>query len=97
MLETLVKCRDANGMANCNGGYASDYNDYEWYYIRNQQDIDILNDVYCVGLREDVIGEWVCLELDDGCDAWVTTASDGIMYATDLLTKLGYNVEITKQ
>lgn len=96
LLEKLQKCEDAYGIPNCDGGYVSDCNDYEWYFIRNQEDIDILNDVYYIGLTDKVIGEWVCVEIDEVNDAWYSTASDGIKYATDLLTKLGYKVEITK-
>lgn len=97
MLEKLHRCKEADGIPNCNGGYVSDYNDYEWYFVRNKEDVDILNDVYYAGLGENDIGEWVCIEIDEESDTWYTTASDGIKYATDLLTKLGYKVEITKE
>ena len=97
MLEKLQKCKEVFGVPNCDGGYVSDCYDYEWYFIRNQEDIDILNEVYYADLTDKCIGEWVCLEIDDYGECWSTTASDGIRYATDLLTKLGYKVEITKE
>ena len=97
LLDKLVKCEEASSMPNCDGSYTSDLNEYEWYFVRNQEDVDILNEVLGIGLSEKHIGEWVCVETDDGCDAWATTASDGIEYVIDLLTKLGYKVEITRE
>ena len=96
LLEKLQKCDEASGMPNCNGGYVSDCNGYDWYFIRNQEDVDILNDVFGVDISDTHIGEWVCIETDEGCDTWFTPAREGVQYATELLTKLGYKVEITK-
>ena len=97
LLEKLHRCNDADDMPNVHGGFVSDYNSYEWYFIRSGEDIDILNKVYNAGLTGKEIGEWVCVEHDDMCDAWFTTASDGVEYAKELFTKLGYKVDITME
>lgn len=98
MLEKLVKCEGTEGLPNCNAGYVSDCFNYSWYFIRNQEDVDILNNIYHLGLKDEVIGDWICLETEERWrDAWYTTATDGIDYVTDLFTKLGYKVKITRE
>ena len=97
LLEKLQKCDEVRGMANFNGEYISDLNEYEWYFIRNEEDMEILNKVFDLNLKYDDIGEWICVEVGEGSDGWCTTASQGIEYATFILTRLGYKVEITKE
>lgn len=98
LLKKLQKCEDAEGLPNCNAGYVSDCYEYNWYFIRNHEDVEILNEAYGLGITDKYIGDWLCLETEGCCrEAWFSTASEGIAYTKDLLTKLGYKVEITRE
>ena len=39
LLAKLQRCDAVRNMANFNGEYISDLNDYEWYFIRNEEDM----------------------------------------------------------
>lgn len=99
LLDNLQECEDLRYIPNFDGQEYPEHHDYRWFYIRNLDDVVILNKVYpnTIAVDDYYIGKWVCLEENDDCDGWMTTIEDGIDYATKVLTTLGYKVEITKE
>lgn len=97
LLGNLQRCKELDDYPNFDGQEYSEWHNYRWYFIRNEEDIDILNRVYGDKIDNSYIGKWMNVEEDEDADAWVTTIDDGIRYATAVLTKLGYKVEITKE
>lgn len=99
LLDELIQCDRLINYANFNGQEYPEHHDYGWYFIRDMEDLAILENVYpdTVDLNSRYVGKWICLETDDDCNGWVTTIDEGISYATFVLNKLGYRVEITKE
>ena len=97
LLDNLQRCKELDYYPNFDGQEYADHHDYKWYFVRNKDDVDTLNRVYENLINESYIGTWINVEENDDCDAWFSTIDDGIKYATTVLTKLGYKVEITKE
>lgn len=97
LLDKLQRSKELETFANFDGQEYAEHHDYQWYFIRNEEDVDILNRVYGEKLDSSYIGKWINVESNDEGDAWVSTIDDGITYATTVLNKLGYKVEITKE
>ena len=95
----LLFCKEADGWCNCNGAENMDYHHYSWVFVRNDTDAELLNRMYDCEYDsfEEHIGEWVCIEQTDDDDFYLTSATQGIKYATSLLEKLGYEVKITRK
>lgn len=75
------------------------YHHYSWVFVRNDADAELLNRMYDCEYDnfEEHIGEWVCIEQTDDDYFYLTSATQGIKYATSLLEKLGYEVKITRK
>ena len=101
LLAKLQRCDEMEGYPNFDGQEYAEHHDYSWYFIRDLNDLEIINKVYPdttdVHLSERYIGKWMCIETDDDGNGWASTVDDGIEYATGILTKLGYKVQITKE
>ena len=101
LLEKLQRCEELDGYPNFDGQEYAEHHDYCWYFIRDLSDLVIIDKVYPdttdVNLSDRYIGKWMCIETDDDGNGWSSTLDDGIEYATALLKKLGYKVEITKE
>ena len=99
LLDSLIQCDELKYYSNIDGQEYPEHHDYSWYFVRDLDDLAILEKVYpdSVDFDSKYIGKWICLETDDDCNGWVTTIDDGIRYATTVLTALGYKVEITKE
>lgn len=97
LLKNLQQCEDLKWFPNFDGQEYPEHHDYKWYFVRNKDDVDILNRVYENLIDEYSIGKWICVEEDEDSGAWFSTIDDGISYATTVLTMLGYKVEITKE
>ena len=97
ILDNLQRCEELDDCPNFDGQEYAEHHNYRWYFIRNDEDVDILNRVYGDKIDNSYIGKWISVETNDGGDAWVTEIGDGIKYATKVLAALGYKVEITKE
>lgn len=99
LLDNLITCEELKYYSNFNGEEFPEHHDYRWYFVRDMDDLAILEKVYpdSVDIDSKYVGQWICIETDDDGNGWVSTIDDGIKYATTVLTKLGYKVEITKE
>ena len=97
LLEKLTQCEELNWYANFDGQEYPEHHDYRWYFVRDEEDLAILEIVYPDTLGKIHIGKWVCIETDEDGSSWASTVDDGITYATTVLNALGYKVEITKE
>ena len=97
LLDKLQKSVELEYFANFDGQEHAENHDYQWYFIRNEEDVDVLNRVYGDKIDNSYIGKWINVESNDEGDAWISDIDDGISYATTVLTALGYKVEITKE
>ena len=99
LLEKLQRCKELDGYPNFDGQEYADHHDYCWYFIRDLDDLEILVKVYPESIDVDsrYVGKWICIEEDDDGNGWSSTIDYGIEYATKVLAKLGYKVEITKE
>lgn len=99
LLDKLTQCEELKWYTNFDGQEYPEHHEYRWYFIRDENDISILDKVYSdtIDSYSKYIGKWVCVETDDEGNAWVSTIDDGINYATTVLKALGYKVEITKE
>ena len=85
-----------------------DEHSYYWFKPKTEEDIKLLNKLWNCLNRIDRkiddeleveffnsdIGDWVCIESNDGGDAWVSSVTCCINYITSLLTDFGYDVKI---
>lgn len=102
-ISRIETCNELRNYTNFDGGlyYSEDHCTY-WYRPKNEDEIGKLNDAYC-GLycREfsrSMIGKWLCVEVDSDDDlSNITTLDEAIAYASDILSKLGYDLTVTKR
>lgn len=102
----IETCNELKNYANFDGtlSYMEDGNIF-WYRPKNEDEIEKLNDAFCDSSYKDfkssMIGKWLCMEVDsdDGLYALttLTTLDDAIAYASDVLSKLGYDLTVTKR
>lgn len=91
---------EAEGSPNFDGGECYESHNYIWYRPKNEQEIELLQAAYyddgTVNFHDEMIGHWICVEIDCADDfLWVTTLDDGIEYARELLSRLGYDMVVT--
>lgn len=85
---------------NCDGGENYESHTYKWYRPKSHEEIELLRKAYELEeheLRKELIGKWICIEID--CDddfLWLTTIDDGIAYTKALLEILGYEMTVTE-
>ena len=94
----IITCEELQGRCNFDGGEYYESHDYTWVFVRDEKDAELLNRMFLLDYDDFscYIGQWVCVEESDD-SGWVSSIENGIKYATDLLEKLGYNVEITRK
>ena len=91
----IERCKLLDDYQNFDGTDHYFDNSYDWYLPKTQEECDLLAAYY----ENDIdftpfIGEWICVESSGSGDAWVTTLSDAIAYAKEVLEKLGYHMEV---
>lgn len=72
------------------------------YRPKNEDEIEKLSDAFCGVYYRDfdasMIGKWLCVEVDSNDDlSNITTLDEAIAYASDVLSKLGYDLTVTKR
>jgi len=90
---------EAGGWMNIDGCEHVTDAGYDWYRPKSKEEIDILKRKYgdeYDEFRYDMIGKWICIEVDDG-SVYVSELDSGIFYAKELLKKFGYRVTIEKE
>ena len=98
LLDKLQRSESASCNPNFDGRENYESHNYEWYFIRNQEDVRALCDVYEIELVGPYdIGHWVCIEEDTDGGAWATRLDDGINYASEILRRLGYKMTVEKE
>lgn len=105
-LAGIETCNELKNYANFDGvlGHREDCNTF-WYRPKNEDEIEKLNDAFCYSgykdFKSSMIGKWICLEIDSDDDFYgltlLTTLDEAIAYASDILSKLGYNMTVTKR
>lgn len=94
-LVCIEQCEELEDSPNFDGGECYESHSYTWYRPKDAHEIELLNDAYGNSFREDMIGEWICVETDSGDDfLWVTLLEDGINHAKYILSKLGFDMVI---
>ena len=94
-LAGITQCKAREDYPPFDGGDHSEWCKYRWVYPRDENDIELLNELFG-GIGNDDIGEWLCIE-DTGDDFYVTPLKNSTMYATKLLDGLGYEITISKK
>lgn len=99
-LSVIETSSEAQGLANFDGGECYESHNYVWYRPKDAHEIDLLKAAYDdeghTDFSYNMIGQWICVETDCADDfLWVTTIDDGIEYAKDILSKLGYDMVVT--
>lgn len=105
-MEAITDIETCDALKNCmsfDGGlyYGEDDRTY-WYRPKNEDEIEKLNDAFCGAYYRDfeasMIGKWLCVKVDSDGDLMdITTLDESIAYASDILSKLGYDLTVTKR
>ena len=105
-MEAIADIETCNELKNCmsfDGGlyYIGDDRTY-WYRPKNEDEIEKLNDAFCGAYYRDfetsMVGKWLCVNVDSDDDlSSITTLDEMITYASDVLSKLGYDLTVTKR
>ena len=105
-MEAIAKIETCDALKNCmsfDGGlyYSEDDRTY-WYRPKNEDEIEKLNDAFCGAYYRDfetsMVGKWLCVNVDSDDDlSSITTLDEMITYASDVLSKLGYDLTVTKR
>lgn len=102
-IECIETCEELRSVHNFDGGLYYDEDCKScWYHPKNEEEIEKLNNMYCpVGYKDftaSMIDKWICVEVDCDDDMFsVSTLDEAIAYASDILSKLGYNMTVTKR
>lgn len=90
----IETCKEAHDIPNIlvENGCVDCYN-YIWYRPKTQAQMDALNEMYQIGINNDYIGEWICIETD-GYDTYWSSIEDGIDRARELFNALGYEFTV---
>lgn len=81
--------------------------EYRWYRPKNVEEVSALENFFHIPAFEgaEIVGEWVCIEIDGGYDEYTGVEDVYIAYEfensneslVDFYAKLGYDVEIKKK
>ncbi len=80
--------------------------EYRWYRPKNIEEVSALNDFFRISLEaSEMVGEWVCIEIDGGYDdytgvedVYITIDFDvSNEHIVNFYKQLGYDVEIKKE
>ena len=93
-LEGIESAIEIENSANFDGAENYESHSYYWYRPKSVDEIFYLEKYYGCHIHESVVGEWICIEKDDGGDAWYSRLEDGMHYVRTLLQSLGYEITV---
>ena len=102
-IECIETCDALKNYMSFDGGlYYSENDRTYWYRPKNEDEIEKLNDAFCNICYRDfetsMTGKWLCVTVDYNDDLNnITTLDEMITYASDVLSKLGYDLTVTKR
>lgn len=102
-IESIETCDELQNYTNFDGGWFCDEDHCTyWYRPKNEDEIEKLSDAFCGVYYRDfeasMIGKWLCVEVDsDDNLSNITTLDEAIAYASYILSKLGYDLTVTKR
>lgn len=95
--QAIERCFLIDGRAAPNGEEHLIESHYYWYYPKTSADISYLNNLYGLEIDEDYLNQWVSIEYSPD-DNWasVCTLNDCISYVRNILSALGYKIDVQK-
>ena len=96
-LGAIEYSEEAENYPTFDGGDHNENSNYYWYRPKNMDEVNLLKEYYPhLYLTEACVGEWLCIEMDEENNAWLTFLKDSISYARRLLSKLGYVMSVSE-
>lgn len=81
--------------ANFDGAENYESHHYYWYRPKSLEELSYLEKYYNCSIHESAVGEWICIEKDEGGgDTWYTVLEDGLHYVRTMLQSLGYEITV---
>lgn len=91
----IIKYPEAEGMQNLGADFSSDDYRYMWYKPLNKAGTALLKRAYD-SIDEDLTGKIICIEVTYN-DTYYSYLGEGIRYAKNLLSKLGYDMVLVEK